>query len=125
MAHGRSRIFYREDILKAFTLQMKVAIPIQALSLIPQIMTRTDLVLLGPLLIQTSQTVLPTGLGCTTQHPHISLTILDARFWFLNWSSEIHVMGIIRICNLDMLDIFHGMVTTVFHPGEPVGTLCP
>ena len=62
--------------------------------------------LLGPLLIQTRKTVMPIGLEETVQHPHTSLTILDAGFWFLNWSSEIHVMGIIRICNLDILDIF-------------------
>ena len=79
--------------------------------------------LLGPLLIQTNKTIVLTGLERTREHPHILLTILDARFGFLNWSSEIHVMGIKKIGISDVIDIF-GKVTIFSCPGEPRGTLC-
>ena len=55
---------------------------------------------------------MPTGLEKTRQHPHISHTILDARFQFLNWSSEIHVMGLTKIGNNGLLYIFYKV--TVF-----------
>ena len=79
-----------------------------------------DFLLLGHLLIRTRITVLPTGLEKTAP-AHISHTILDARFQFLNWSSEIHVMGLTKIGNNGLLYIF-GKVTDLC-PGEPRGTL--
>ena len=78
--------------------------------------------LLGPLLIQTNKTIVLTGLERTREHPHILLTILDARDGFLNWSSEIHVMGIKKIGISDLIDIF-GKVTIFSCPGELRGTL--
>ena len=78
--------------------------------------------LLGPLLIQTNKTIVLTGLEQAREHPHILLTILDARFGFLNWSSEIHVTEIKKIGIIDLIDIF-SKVTIFSCPGELRGTL--
>ena len=74
-------------------------------------------------LTQTNKTIVLTGSEQTGWHPHILLTILDARFWFLNWFSEIHVMGVQKIGISVLIDIF-GKVKIVPCPGEPRGTLC-
>ena len=67
---------------------------------------------------------MPTGLEKTVRHPHISLMILGARFQFINWSSEIHVMGLTKIGNNHFLHII-GKLTVCFIQGnQGVHCLC-